>query len=192
MMLIAWLDHCVASSCMKVTENGFHLYTKMAFIKILLGLTQFQHNYFCLSVNKDPPHAPVLSQINPFHDVPSDLLNIHCSIILPSTPRPSMFSFSFRFFHQNPVCLSVLCCMCHMPHCLILFGLITVMVCSEDCKSLISLLFNFLHPRVTSSSILCINIFLSALFLNTLCVFLPEHDRPRFTPPSNRKNYIFV
>ena len=159
----------------------------------------------------------------------------HCSIILPSTPRPSMLSFSFRFLCQNPVCLSVPCYMCHMPHCLILFDLITVTVSSEDCKSVNSLLFNFLHPRVTSSSIvskylpqcpvlelitvtvssedcksvnsslfnflhprvtsssiLCPNIFLSALFLNTLCVFLPERDRPRFTPPSNRKNYISV
>ena len=46
-------------------------------------------------------------------------LKTHFNIILPSTPRPSKWSFFLRLHHKNPVCTSPLphrCCMSHTSH----------------------------------------------------------------------------
>ena len=51
--------------------------------------------------------------------LPSCVL-IHFNIILPSTPRSSTWSLSFRLPHQNGVCAYPLSDTCHMPrqsHC---------------------------------------------------------------------------
>ena len=70
------------------------------------------HNH----VNKCPPPAPVLREINPIHALTSHFLKIHLNIILPYMPRSSKWSLSFRFPHQNSVYTSPRPHMCYMHH----------------------------------------------------------------------------
>jgi len=46
---------------------------------------------------KRPPLVPVSGHLKPVHAFPSRLFLIHLNIILPSTPRFAVWSFSFRF-----------------------------------------------------------------------------------------------
>ena len=50
----------------------------------------------------------ILSQINPAHDLQTDVFKIHFNIILPSKPGLSKRSLIFRFPHQKPACTSPL------------------------------------------------------------------------------------
>lgn len=59
-----------------------------------------------------PPFVPILSQIYPVYTVPS-YLKVHFNI-LPSVPRSSKWTLSFRFSNQIPVCISFLPHVCHM------------------------------------------------------------------------------
>jgi hypothetical protein len=45
--------------------------------------------------------VPILSQLNPVHNLTSDFFEIHFNIILPYTPRSSKWSVTFRFSSQN-------------------------------------------------------------------------------------------
>ena len=58
------------------------------------------------------PFTPRHLSLSP---ISSCSLEIHFNIILPYKPR-SKCSFSFRFPHQNPVCLLLFLHTCHMPH----------------------------------------------------------------------------
>jgi hypothetical protein len=51
-----------------------------------------------------PQFVSVLSQINPTHSLPSNVSEIHFTI-LPSTPASCMWSLSFGFPHQTSVAL---------------------------------------------------------------------------------------
>ena len=65
-------------------------------------------------VYKSPAPVPSLRQTNPVHSPTSHLLKIHLNTILPSTPKSSKWSLSFRFPRQNTVCTSFLPHTCHM------------------------------------------------------------------------------
>jgi len=104
-------------------------------------------------VRKQPPPAPILSQINPVHASPSDFLKIHFNI-LPSVPRSSKWSPSNRSPHQNPVCTFPVPDMCHMPcTSYLFFYLITWIICGEDYNPLFSITYrlpclaHFLDPN---------------------------------------------
>jgi hypothetical protein len=57
-------------------------------------------------VPRSPLQVPFLSQVNPVHHFQPYFPKIHFNISLPSTPRPSTWSSSFRFYNQNFVRLS--------------------------------------------------------------------------------------
>jgi hypothetical protein len=67
-------------------------------------------------IYKNPPHAPIVTQLNPVHaPPPSHVLKIHFDIILPSMPGYPTWCPSLRSPYQNPVCTSPLPHTCHMP-----------------------------------------------------------------------------
>ena len=112
------------------------------------------------------PPVPILIQIDPVHTPTSHSLKIHLYIIFPSMPGSFKWFVSLRFPYQNPVYTSSLQHTCYMP-CPSLLNFITRTILSEECRSLSSSLYSFLHSSVTSS-LLGPNFLLSTLFWNTL------------------------
>jgi hypothetical protein len=66
-------------------------------------------------IHKCPPPVPILSQLNPVHTPTSHFLEIHFTIILPSTSGSPQWYVSLRFPHQNPVHASPLPHTRYMP-----------------------------------------------------------------------------
>jgi hypothetical protein len=105
--------------------------------------------------------------------LPPYFLMINFKIILPSTSRPLTLLQSFRFHHQNSVCISLLPhtrympCPPHAPWCdpIIAFG--------AESKSRRSLFCNVLQSPATFS-LLCQNTLLGTP--------LPEYPHPAFFP----------
>src|SRR5215472_12244075 len=69
---------------------------------------------FPYRTHKCPPPVPILSQPHPVPRTPSNFLNIHLNIILPSTSVSPQWSLSLRF-PQHPVHPSLLPHTRHMP-----------------------------------------------------------------------------
>ena len=62
-----------------------------------------------------PPPVPFLSQANSGRTLTNDVFKIHSNIIVPSMPRSSKRSLSFRFSHQISICTSPVPHTCYMP-----------------------------------------------------------------------------
>ena len=85
-------------------------------------------------IHNRPPILPILNHINQVHVLSSHVFKSHFNIILPSTPRFSKCSLSFRFPHQNFVYYHIFllpvpaACPSRLPP----FGLITRTVLVTD------------------------------------------------------------
>jgi hypothetical protein len=113
-------------------------------------------------VHKSPLLVPVLSQMNPVHNLPPCFPKTHYNI-LPSTSRSSEWSLPFRFSNWNIVCISHLFHACYMSRHLILLDIITL-IFSEVYK-LWSLSLCSLLKSTATSSLLGPNILLSTLWI---------------------------
>jgi hypothetical protein len=125
---------------------------------------------------------PESAQSNPYPT--SYFLKIRLNIILPSTPGFPQSSLSLSFSHQNPVHNSPLPHTRYMPRQSDSFRFHHPHSSGWEYRSWSSSFWRFLHSPVTSS-LLCSNILLKALFSNTLSTFFPQCQRPRFTPIQN-------
>jgi hypothetical protein len=97
-------------------------------------------------VHKTPPLDPIFSQANPVHKLSPSFPRIHSNIILPSTPRSSERSPTFRFFYQNVIHISPVCAT-YTSH-LILLDMITLITFGEAWNSSLC---SLLHPLASSS-----------------------------------------
>jgi hypothetical protein len=114
-----------------------------------------------LAHSQGPPPAPILSQTNLVHVLPSHFLEIHFNISLPRIPASSKRSLSFIFPHQHPVYTSsLLQHVLHAPY-LFLLGLITRIIFDEQYNHKAS-------PYVVVSISLLPRPFTSYIFLSTL------------------------
>ena len=131
-----------------------------------------------MRITKSPTPLSVISQINPTQTAASHLLKIHFNIYGLSTPRSSKCSLSFSPPHKNPLCISLVSHMCHMPRPSHSFDFITRTIFGEQCRSQSSSLCSLLHSPV-SSSLLSPNIPLNILFSNilSLCSSLNVSDQ---------------
>jgi len=84
----------------------------------LLPCLQASANGLCPESDKSRPH---LHKCN---------YKINLDIILPFTPRSPKWSFLFRFFDSNGVCISHILCVLH-AHTFILLGLTTLIIFCE-------------------------------------------------------------
>ena len=135
-----------------------------------------------------PPPVSILGQPNPVHMPTTHLLEIRPNIIHPSTPRSPPVSPPRTYTPPSPHP--------YAPHAqpISFFSIfITRTILGEQYKSFSSSLRILLHSSVTSS-FLCPNILLNAVFSNTLSFLsLPQCQRPCFTPiQNNRQNYISI
>jgi hypothetical protein len=63
----------------------------------------------------DPPLVLIVTQVNPVRTISYYHSKSYLNIVFTSTSRSSPCSPSSRFFHQNPICISLLPNSCYMP-----------------------------------------------------------------------------
>jgi hypothetical protein len=80
-------------------------------------------------IHNSPPTVPILSHINPVHDLPTHLSNNHFNTILPSASRSSKWSLSVTFPHQKKPFVFLFCPIrAARPAHLIVLGLIAQLI----------------------------------------------------------------
>jgi hypothetical protein len=87
-------------------------------------------------IHKCPPFVSILSHLNPVRDPTPHFLNIHLSIVFPSTPGLPQLFLSRGVSHQNPVHISPFPtgASCHIT--VILLDFISCTLVSENYRSL--------------------------------------------------------
>jgi hypothetical protein len=84
--------------------------------------------------HKNPLFVRILSQINPLHALASYFFKLGFRILLPTTK-----SF-FKFFHQNPMCISIFSHTCHMSS-------PSHILCSYGCDDFVSHIRENIHTE---------------------------------------------
>jgi hypothetical protein len=64
--------------------------------------------------HKSPQLVPILSHINPVHNIPFYISKIHFNIVHPPTSWSYQWSLSFWLSHQYPICILLLNHSCYM------------------------------------------------------------------------------
>ena len=102
--------------------------------------------------HKCPAPVHILRQIDSIHKPTSNFMKIHLNITLTSSPGSPKCSLSLRFSPPKPCFrLSSPPIRGTCPSHVILLDFITQTILGEQCRSLSSSLYNFLHSPVTSS-----------------------------------------
>ena len=114
---IIWNIPQIVLCCQKehyswVIPQSTVLLQKLTVLHLVGTVLAFYRTWRLISTLTKPCHLPNLRQLNTVNALPSCFLAAH--LILSTHLFIAVPSVSFRFPHQNPVCISVLCYMCHM------------------------------------------------------------------------------
>ena len=140
-----------------------------------------------LPQSQNPATCPYPEPVKSSPYPPTDFFKIRFNIILPFTPRSSMWSLLLRFPHQNSVCTSSLSHTCHMPRPSRSPWFFHPVDILWKGKIMNSSLCSFL-PSPVIPFLLGTDMFLTTLVKSTLSLmFLLQCERQNFKPMKERK-----